>query len=57
MTLMTSPLGDGTSAGRRFSALRLAGDDYGTVLDTGGRVELAEPLAVSFTVASLFRRR
>lgn len=48
---------DGTTAERRFTALRLAGDDYETVLDTGERVKLAEPLPVSFTVASLFRRR
>ena len=35
---------------------RCSRDDE-TVLDTGGRVELADPLPVSFTIASLFRRR
>ncbi|HEX6423694.1 MAG TPA: hypothetical protein VFZ79_09455 [Acidimicrobiales bacterium] len=48
---------DGTTAEPRFTALRLAGADYETVLDTGGRVELHSPLPVSFTVASLVRRR
>lgn len=48
---------DGTKADRSFTALRLAGGDYETVLDTGGRVELDSPLPVSFTVASLFRPR
>lgn len=48
---------DGTKADRSFTALRLAGGDYETVLDTGGRVELDSPLPVSFTVASLSRPR
>ncbi|HEX6420040.1 MAG TPA: Uma2 family endonuclease [Acidimicrobiales bacterium] len=48
---------DGTSADPRFTALRLGGDGYESVLDTGGRVDLDEPLAISFTVASLFRPR
>lgn len=48
---------DGTAARRRFTALRLAdgGDGYETALDTTGRVEVTEPLALSFRVSDLFR--
>jgi Uma2 family endonuclease len=48
---------DGTAARRRFTALRLAagGDGYETALDTTGRVEVTEPLALSFRVIDLFR--
>jgi len=54
---MTSPLGNDTTAEHRFTALRLAGGVDETVLDTGGRVELASPLPLAFTVARLFRPR